>query len=59
MNVTKILGDCIEWAEATCDNDFTVAEFFDMLDLRGNDFAYAAMLKQLDDRGFFNDKDEK
>jgi len=56
MNLTKILADCIEWAEATCDNDFTVAEFFDMLDLRGNDYAYAAMLTQLDEQGFFEEK---
>lgn len=53
VDLTKVLSDCIEWAELTCDVNFTVAEFFEMLELPGNDFAYAAMLNQLEKRGLF------
>ena len=53
LDLTKMFGDCIEWAVATCDKEFTVGEFFEMIEIRGSDFTYAAMLKQLRERGFF------
>jgi len=55
MDLAKVLGDCIEWAEITCDKDFTVEEFFNMVEVPGNNFAYAAMLKQLGEQGFFKE----
>ena len=53
MDLAKVLADCIEWAEATCDNEFTAKEFFDMLEIPGKDFAFAAMLEQITEQGFF------
>ena len=56
MNLAKVFGDCIEWAEATCDTEFTVDEFFAMVDIPAknrNDYAYASLLGHLGRSGFF------
>jgi len=58
MDLAKVLGDCIEWAEATCDAEFTVDEFFAMVGIppeQRTDFAYGAMLSRLKRNGFFDE----
>jgi hypothetical protein len=51
----KMLNDCIEWAELTCD-EITVGEFFEMIDLRNQSSEYCLMVKELSEEGIFDEE---
>jgi len=53
--ILKMLNDCIEWAELTCD-DISIGDFFEMLDIRNQSTEYCLMINEMSKEGVFDEK---